>query len=86
MLERAMLLSYRSNFRLDQEIESALDMATFGGATVMGVEPYGLEVGNQADFFIVPGETLAEAVVNRPPRTLVIKGGVVVARDGTCLI
>ena len=86
MLERAMLLSYRSNFRLDQEIESALDMATFGGATVMGVEPYGLEVGNQADFFIVPGETLAEAVVNRPPRTLVVKGGVVVARDGTCLI
>jgi cytosine/creatinine deaminase len=86
MLERAMLLGYRSNFRLDQDIELALDLTTFGGAAVMGAEAYGLEVGNQADFVVIPGETLAEAVVNRPPRTLVVKGGVVVARDGTCLV
>ncbi|MBT3906393.1 MAG: amidohydrolase family protein [Rhodospirillaceae bacterium] len=86
MLERAMLLGYRSNFRLDQDIETALDITTFGGAAVMGAESYGLEVGNQADFVVVPGETLAEAVVNRPPRTLVVKGGVVVARDGNCLV
>jgi cytosine/adenosine deaminase-related metal-dependent hydrolase len=81
-----MLLGYRSNFRLDQDIETALDITTFGGAAVMGAESYGLEVGNQADFVVVPGETLAEAVVNRPPRTLVVKGGVVVARDGNCLV
>lgn len=86
MLERAMLLGYRSNYRLDPDIEMALDMTTFGGAAVMGAEGYGLEVGCRADFVVVPGENLAEAVVGRPPRTLVVKAGVVVARDGICLV
>jgi len=86
MLERAMLLGYRSNYRLDPDIEMALDVTTFGGATVMGAEGYGLKVGCRADFVVVPGDALAEAVVNRPPRTLVVKGGVVVARNGTCLV
>ena len=86
MLERAMLLGYRSNFRLDPDLETALDVTTFGGAAVMGAEGYGLEVGCRADFVVVPGDTLAEAVVSRPPRTLVVKAGIVVARDGVCLI
>ena len=86
MLERAMLLGYRSNYRLDSDLETALDMTTFGGAAVIGAKGYGLEVGCRADFVVVPGETLAEAVVSRPPRTLVVKGGVVVARDGICLV
>ena len=86
MLERAMLLGYRSNYRLDPDIETALDVTTFGGATVMGAEGYGLKVGCHADFVVVPGDALAEAVVNRPPRSLVVKGGVVVARNGTCLV
>jgi cytosine/adenosine deaminase-related metal-dependent hydrolase len=86
MLERAMLLGYRSNYRRDPDIETALDVTIFGGATVMGAERYGLEVGCRADFVVVPGDTLAEAVVNRPPRSLVVKGGAVVAREGICLI
>jgi cytosine/adenosine deaminase-related metal-dependent hydrolase len=86
MLERAMLLAYRSNFRSDPDIETVLDMTTLGGAAVLGAEGYGLEVGCRADFVVVPGENLAEAVVNRPPRSLVVKGGVVVARDGICLV
>jgi hypothetical protein len=28
----------------------------------------------------------ADAVVNRPPRSLVVKEGEAVARDGTCLL
>jgi cytosine/adenosine deaminase-related metal-dependent hydrolase len=61
-------------------------LTTFGGAAVLDAEDYGLEAGCRADFVVVPGDTLAEAVIRRPPRTLVIKGGVVVARDGICLI
>lgn len=86
MLERAMLLGYRSNYRLDADIETALDMTTFGGAAIMDAEDYGLAVGCRADFVVVPGENLAEAVISRPPRSLVVKGGVVVARDGICLV
>ncbi len=86
MPERAMLLGNRSNYRLDPDIETALDLTTFGGAAVMGAEGYGLEIGRRTDFVVVPGDTLAEAVISRPPRTLVVKEGLVVARDGICLI
>ena len=81
-----MLLGYGRNYRLDSDIKTALVLTTFGGAAVMGAEGYGLEVGCRADFVVVPGDTLAEAVINRPPRTLVVKEGIVVARNGICLI
>ncbi len=86
MLERAMLLGYRSNYRLDADLETALDVTTFGGAAVMGAGSYGLDLGCRADFVVVPGDTLAEAAVNRPPRTLVVKDGAIVAREGVCLV
>jgi cytosine/adenosine deaminase-related metal-dependent hydrolase len=83
MLERAMLIGYRSNFRRDDELELALEIATKGGAAVMAAADYGLAPGCRADLVVVPGETLAEAVVSRRPRALVIKAGRIVARDGT---
>lgn len=86
MLERAWILSYRSNFRQDEEIEVTLDMVTFGGARLVKAASYGLEVGQQADLAVLYGETLAEAVMNRSPRKYVIKRGQFVAREGQCLI
>jgi cytosine/adenosine deaminase-related metal-dependent hydrolase len=85
MLERAMLLAYRSGFRTDELLHSTLDIVTRGSAAVLGLEGYGLAAGCNADFVIVPGETLAELVVARPPRAWVVKAGRVVARDGECI-
>ena len=82
MLERAMLVAYRNGFRADPLLHDALDIATRGNASVLGLEGYGLEVGCRADLVVVPGETLGEIVAMRPPRALVISGGRVVARDG----
>jgi cytosine/creatinine deaminase len=45
MLERAMHLAYRSTFRRDEEIEGALEAATYGGARALGLKAYGLELG-----------------------------------------
>jgi cytosine deaminase len=75
MLERAMHLAYRSTFRRDEDIEIALEAATYGGARALGVEPYGLVVGAPADLVVVPASTPAEAVVAHPPRRLVLKAG-----------
>ncbi len=86
MLERAMLLGYRSNFRRDEDLELVLDIVTRGGAAVMAQDNYGIAAGDRADFVLLRGETLAEAVVSRRPRALVVKGGRVVARDGECLV
>jgi len=82
MLERAMHVAYRSTFRRDEDIELALEAATYGGARALGLEPYGLAVGAPADLVVVDARSPAEAVVARPRRELVLKGGVVVAGDG----
>jgi cytosine/creatinine deaminase len=82
MLERAMHVAYRSTFRRDEDIELALEAATYGGARTLGLDAYGLAVGAPADLVVVDARTPAEAVVAHPPRELVLKRGAVVARDG----
>jgi cytosine/creatinine deaminase len=82
MLERAMHVAYRNTFRRDEDIELALDAATYGGARALGREPYGLVAGAAADLVVVAARTAAEAVVTHPVRDLVLKHGRVVAREG----
>jgi cytosine deaminase len=82
MLERAMHLAYRSTFRRDEDIEIALDAATYGGARALGLPAYGLKVGAPADLVVVAARTPAEAIVRHPARDLVLKAGRTVARDG----
>jgi len=85
MLERAMLIAFRNGFRTDPLLHDALDIATRSNAAILGLEGYGLEPGCRADLVVVPGETLGEIVAMRPPRSLVLTGGRVVARDGQCV-
>jgi cytosine deaminase len=82
MLERAMMIGYRANFRHDEELALAFDMVTAAAARVMGIMPYGIELGAPADFVVVEAGSLAEAVAARPRRKLVIKAGRIVAKDG----
>jgi cytosine deaminase len=79
VLGRAALLAWRAGSRRDQDLAVALDLATFGGAAVLGLDGYGLEPGCAADLVLVPASTVGEAVVAHPPRSLVVKGGRVVA-------
>jgi cytosine deaminase len=82
MLERAMMIGYRANFRHDEELAFAFDMVTQAAARVLGLSPYGIAVGAPADLVVVEAGSLAEAVATRPRRKLVIKAGRIVARDG----
>ena len=86
MLERAMLLGLRNNFRTDPDVEYALWCCTHGGAQVMGLADYGLAAGCAADLALVEAVAVAHAVAARPPRKLVVKRGRVVARDGCPLV
>lgn len=85
MLERAMFIGLRNNFRRDDELRMALDVCTTQGAKVMEIAGYGLDIGCVADLVILPGEALAEAIVTRSPRRRVVKRGLVVARDGVSI-
>lgn len=86
MLERAMMIGYRANFRHDPELELAFEMVTGAAARVLGVADYGIAVGGPADFVAVEAGSVAEAVATRPRRKLVIKGGKIVARDGVLVV
>lgn len=83
LLDRVKVLGYRSGLRKDEDIELLLRMATHGGARVMGDRAYGLQVGCRADLVVLPGDTPAEAVMEQPPRTYVLKNGRLVAQNGS---
>jgi cytosine deaminase len=85
MLERAMFVGLRNNLRRDDELRLALDVCTTQGAKVMEIAGYGVAQGCNADFVILPGETVAEALVTRSPKRRVVKGGRIVARDGVSI-
>lgn len=86
LLDRVKFLGYRCGFRKDEEVEFLLEVATTGGAQVMGVHNYGLAVGCCADLVVVPGDTPTQAVIDLPPRTFVFKAGQLVAAAGSCLV
>jgi cytosine deaminase len=75
LLARAALLAWRAGARRDEDLATALEVATSGGATVLGLPDYGLDPGCAADLLLVEAATLGEAVVTHPPRTLVLKAG-----------
>lgn len=82
MLDRVRMLGYRSGFRRDADVERMLDIATYGGASVMKAEGYGIDPGNVADFIIIEGDTPTEAIVERPVPSYVFKNGSLVADNG----
>jgi cytosine deaminase len=83
MLERAMLIGYRQGFLADADLELAFDLANGAAARILGLADHGLKIGAAADLVAIPAASIAEAVASHPPRTLVMKRGRVVARDGS---
>ncbi|MGO4397024.1 amidohydrolase family protein [Achromobacter sp. PAB15] len=82
MLARAMMIGLRNDLRRDDEVEWAFDCVTGAAARACGFADYGLTMGARADLVLVDASCVAEAVVTRKPRRLVVSGGVVVARNG----
>ena len=75
MLQRAMLIGYRSGFYTDAELGIALDMATKAGAVVLDKSNYGLKVGNEATFIALKAPNAAAAVAGVPSDRFVVRRG-----------
>ena len=93
MLERAWQLAFISGLRRDALVEQCVDVASRGGRSVVEGGPwptqdvldddrFGLAIGAPADLLVVRADTVTAAVMDHPPRTLVVREGRVVARDG----
>ena len=82
MLERAMLIAMRYGLRRDDDLALAFDCVSTTAASACGFTQYGLQPGARADLVLLDADTLAQAIVARPPRQLVVANGRIVARDG----
>jgi len=85
MLERALILALRFDWRKDEELAAAFEAATIAGARALGLAGYGLAPGHAANFILLPAENLSDALVRRPQERIVVSRGEVVARDSRFL-
>ncbi|MDQ0382430.1 amidohydrolase family protein [Amycolatopsis thermophila] len=90
LLDRTWQLAFTNGFRNDPQVEHALAVATWGGASVIdpsvpalrGVDDRpGVAAGDPADLVLLDGEAPAAAVQDRLPHRTVIHAGRVVAHD-----
>jgi cytosine deaminase len=64
----------------DAELRQLIEMITTNSARTLGVPDYGLRVGGPADLVVFDAPSEADALRLVAPRTLVLRGGKVVAR------
>ncbi|AWH17863.1 cytosine deaminase [Stenotrophomonas sp. ZAC14D2_NAIMI4_7] len=75
LLQRAMLLGYRSGFYTDADLDLALDMVTAHAAQVIGLPQYGIGEGLPATFVAVRADHGPAAVAGVPvERRVVVQG------------
>jgi cytosine/creatinine deaminase len=79
---RAALAAYCSNWREDSDLAEALRLVTANPATAIGRPQALLRPGDGADFTLVRGENLSDALVTAPTERTVVRRGRVVARSG----
>lgn len=86
MLQRAMLIGYRSGFYLDSELMVGLDMATHAAARVLGLRDYGVQVGHPAHFVAVAAPNAAAAIAAAPAQRTVVRHGRMLVQEpgGSC--
>jgi len=93
MLDRAWQLAFVSQVRHDHLIERCVAVATLGGRGVVDArdgarwsaaagDTRGVGPGDPADLVLLPGDSVAAAVMDRPAQRTVLRGGRVVAEDG----
>ncbi|QNK01855.1 amidohydrolase family protein [Dyella telluris] len=81
LLQRAMLIGYRSGFYTDDALRVALDMVTHASAQVIGKQDYGLAPGSEATFVVLDEPNGAAAVAGVPGERIVVRRGEWPSRD-----
>ena len=79
-LQAAFVLAHYGQMSGAEELKTLIRMITAHPAAALGVENYGLEVGNRADLVAFAAPSEMDAIRLVAPRRLVLRGGKVVAR------
>ena len=79
-LQAAFVLAHYGQMSGASELSTLIEMITGNPARALGVENYGLEVGNRADLVAFAAPSEMDAIRLVAPRRLVLRAGEVVAR------
>jgi len=82
MLDRAAIIAERHAMFTDRELEHAFALATSEADKALGGPRRGLRAGAVADLVVVAAASVADAVIDRPPRSLVLRAGRTAAENG----
>ena len=80
MLEVAQMGLHVAQMTSQAQMRACFDAVTVNAAKVLGLEGYGIEVGNAADFVLLHARSPVEAIRLRAARLLVVRRGAIVAR------
>ena len=79
-LQAAFVLAHYGQMSGDQELRRLIDMITVCPALALGLPDYGIRPGGPADLVVFDAPSEADALRLVAPRTLVLRGGRVLAR------
>jgi cytosine/creatinine deaminase len=82
MLDRAAIIAQRHEMYTNRELADAFALATSEADKALGDPQRGLRVGAVADLVAMEASSVADAVVNRPPRSMVLRAGRIAAERG----
>jgi cytosine deaminase len=80
MLEVAQMGLHVAQMTSQAQMRACFDAVTVNAAKVMGLDGYGIAVGNRADLVLLQARDPVEAIRLRASRLMVVRAGVVVAR------
>jgi cytosine deaminase len=80
-LQAAFVMVHLGQLSGDAELRRLIDMITVNPAAALGLPDYGLRPGGPADLVVYDAPSEADALRLIAPRTLVLRGGKVVARS-----
>ncbi|MES2228934.1 MAG: amidohydrolase family protein [Pseudomonadota bacterium] len=81
MLEVAQMGLHVAQMTSQAQMRACFDAVTVNAARLMGLERYGVEVGNHADFVLLQARDPVEAIRLRANRLIVVRRGVVLAQS-----
>jgi cytosine deaminase len=82
MLDRAAIIAERHALYTDRELEDAFALTTSEGDKALGRPRRELCAGARADLVVVEAASVADAVVDRPTRTMVLRAGRIASEHG----
>jgi cytosine/creatinine deaminase len=82
ILDRAAIIAQRHEMYTNRELGDAFALATSEADKALGDPRRGLHVGAVADLVAVEAASIADAVVDRPQRSLVVRAGRIAAERG----